>query len=413
MQSDRRALQAENERLGEELRKAQERISALTVLQEMSGILTAELQLEPLLNEILRSAVLMMNASAGALILLDPETDELVFSVIEGGSGEALLERRLKKDEGIAGWVVTHGRPVIVNDVSQDDRWYGEVEESIDFSTTSLICVPLTYKGSVIGALQILNKLSGEEFDEVDLDPLTTLAHQSATAIENARLYQSLRGERDRIVAIEEEVRKELAHDLHDGPVQLLSVIVMQLQFVRELVERTPEALTVELGDMETIASKALHQLRSMLFDLRPVVLETEGLIPAIRAYVELIRKEKEIAVHLNVMEPEERLSKRMEKTLFSIIQEAVANIRKHARAENIWISIIPREDQLLVAARDDGRGFDLAQVERSYGKRGSLGLLHMRERAELLGAELTIDSQTGKGTTVTLVVPLPSEGTA
>jgi signal transduction histidine kinase len=406
MQNDRRAFQGENERLREEVRKAQERISALTVLQEISRILTAELQLEPLLNEILRSAVQIMDAAAGAVILLDPETDELVFSVIAGGGGVALLERRMGKNEGIAGWVVTNGQPVIVDDVTRDERWYGEIQKETGFLTSSLICVPLTYKGSVIGALEILNKLSGEEFDEDDLDLLTTLAHQSATAIENARLYQSLREERDKIVAIEEEVRKELAHDLHNGPVQLLSAMMMQLQFIQQLTEKTPEKVPTELEEMEELASKALRQLRNMLFDLRPVVLEAEGLIPAVYAYVDMIEREEDIAIHLSVTEPERRLPNRMEKSVFSIIQEAVANIRKHAQAENMWISIVPQGDRLLVTIKDDGRGFDPAEVEKSYGQRGSLGLLHIRERAELLGAKLAIDSATGKGTMVRLMVP-------
>jgi len=407
MQNNQRDLQRENEQLREEVRKAQERISALTVLQEISHILAAELQLQPLLNEILRSAVQIMEASAGSLILLDRETDELVFSIIEGGGGVALLERRMKKDEGIAGWVVSHGQPQIVNDVSQDERFYDEIDKSTDFHTTSLICVPLAYKGGVIGALQILNKLSGEKFDEDDLDLLTALASQSATAIENARLYQSLREQRDRIVVLEEEVRKELARDLHDGPVQLLSAIIMQLQFAQQLMRRAPEELETELGDTGKLASKALGQLRNMLFDLRPVILETEGLMPAVRAYAELLMGEGEVKVHLNVTEPGEQLPKRMEKNVFSIIQEAVTNIRKHAQAENIWISITPQEGRLLVGVRDDGRGFDLAQVERSYGKRGSLGLFHIRERAEILGAELDIDSAIDEGTVIRLAVPL------
>lgn len=408
MQNNRPDPQRENEQLREEIRKAQERISALTVLQEISRILAAELQLEPLLNKILSSAVQIMKASAGSLILLDPETDELVFSIIEGGGGVALLERRMTKDQGIVGWVVSHGQPLIVNDVSQDERFYEEIDKSIDFHTVSLICVPLSYKGRVIGALEILNKLSGEEFDEDDLDLLTALASQSATAIENARLYQSLREERHRIMVLEEEVRKELAHDLHDGPVQLLSATIMQLQFMRQVMERAPEELETELGQAQRLASKALRQLRNMLFDLRPVILETEGLIPAMRAYVELLRREEEdITVHLNVTEPREQLPKRMEKSIFSVIQEAVTNIRKHAHAENIWISITPRESQLLVGVRDDGRGFDLAQVERSYGRRGSLGLFRIQEQADTLGAELAIDSTIGKGTMIKLAVPL------
>ncbi len=410
MQNSRRDLQTQNEQLREEVRKAQERISALTALQEFSRILAAELQLQPLLEEILRSALQLVEASAASLILLDPETDELVFWVIEGG-GVELLERRLKKDQGIAGWVVSHGESLVVNDVSQDERFPGGIEENLGFRSAPLICVPLRYQGRAIGALEVLNKHSGEDFDEDDVDLLTTLASQSATAIENARLYQSLWEQRDRIMVLEEDVRKELAHDLHDGPVQLLSAMVTQLGFIRQIAGRAPEKLEAELEGAERLASKALRQLRSMLFGLRPVALETEGLIPAVRGYTELIAREGEINVHLKVTEPRERLPKRIERNVFSIVQEAVTNIRKHARAENIWITITPQRGRLLVKVRDDGRGFDLTQVERSYGRRGSLGLLRIRERAEVIGAGLAIDSTIGEGTTIRLAVPLASGG--
>lgn len=407
VESDQLDLQRENERLRAEVNRARRRISALMMLEDISRILGAEPQLEHLLEEIVRAAVQIGEAEAGMLLLLDPDTGELVFSVVEGISGN-LLQRRVTKEEGIVGWVVTQGQPLIVNDVSKDERHSEDVEKGLDLDTRSLICLPLAYKGRVIGALEILNKVSGEGFDEDDLDLLAALASQSGTAIENARLYQNLREQRDSVMTIEEDVRKELAHDLHDGPVQLLSATIMQLKFVRQLIEAGAVGeLESELDDAEKVASKALQQLRSMVFDLRPVALETEGLIPAVRAYAESLQAETEIAFHLDVTRPEERPSERVEQNVFSIIREAVTNIRKHAQAKNIWIAISPEDGELLVTVRDDGLGFDLAEVQRSYGTRGSLGLLRIRERAEIIGARLTIDSTVGKGTLIRLASPL------
>ena len=200
----------ENETLKAEKKAARERIAALRALQRVAQSLTSELNLEPLLKNILRSAVEVMDASAGSLLLTDPATDELVFEVIEGGGGEALQGQRMAKDKGIAGWVVTNSRPLIVNDVDKHERHYKGIETATDFKTDSLICVPLLAKGKVIGVLEVLNKRSRENFNDDDLDILTTFAAQSATAIKNARLYRDLRAERDRIVALEEEVRKRL-----------------------------------------------------------------------------------------------------------------------------------------------------------------------------------------------------------
>jgi signal transduction histidine kinase len=403
-------LLLENEILRVENKAARERIAALSALQQVAQSLASELNLEPLLKNILCSAVEVMDASAGSLLLIDPATDELVFEVIEGGGGEALQGQRMAKDKGIAGWVVTNRRPLIVNDVDKYERHYKGIETDIDFKTASLICVPLIAKGKVIGALEVLNKRSGEDFDDNDLDILTTFAAQSATAIENARLYRDLRAERDRIVALEEEVRKRLARDLHDGPAQLLSAIIMSVQFSKEILTRTPEKLDplrAELEELEPLAAKALHQVRTMLFDLRPLILETRGLAPAMESYVERLRLANDFAVSLEVKDFSQRLNARAEAAIFSIVQEAVGNARKHAHASHLELGIARHDGNLVVTVRDDGQGFHKTQVDRSYDQCGSLGLLNMQERAEMLNGEFSIESAVGQGTLVKLIVPL------
>lgn len=404
----------ENETLKAETKAARERIAALRALQQVAQSLASELNLEPLLKNILRSAVEVMDASAGSLFLLDPATDELVFEVIKGGGRQTLQGQRMAKDKGIAGWVVTNRRPLTVNDVDKYERPYKGIETDTDFKTDSLICVPLMAKGKVIGALEVLNKRSGGKFNDDDLDILTTFAAQSATAIENARLYRDLREERDRIAALEEEVRKRLACDLHDGPAQLLSAIIMSIQFTKQILTRTPEKLDklrAELKELEPLATKALHQIRTMLFDLRPVILETQGLAPALESYVKRLRLANDFAVSLEVKDFSERLDAKAEAAIFSIVQEAVSNARKHAHASHLELGIARHNGNLVVTIRDDGQGFDVARMDKSYDQCGSLGLLNMRERAEMLNGEFSIESAVGQGTLVKLIVPLQASG--
>ncbi len=396
-----------NKRLKEENKATLERITTLQVLQNLTQSLSSELNLEPLLKKILRSAVEVVGASAGSLLLLDPITDELVFEVIEGGGGEALEKRRMKKDKGIAGWVVTHRQPLIVQDVNKDDRFYKDILKGIDFQTTSLISIPMMTKGRVIGVLQILNKESGDLFNDEDVDILTTFAAQSVIAIENARLYRDLCEERDRIVAVEEDVRKRLARDLHDGPAQLLAAILMNLAFIKKLAAREPRKVEEEVADLESMTAKALRQVRTMLFDLRPVILETHGLAPALETYVERLRENEGMAIHLSVEGTLERLEPHAESAIFSIVQEAINNAKKHAEGGQVWLTVQRQEDELVISIKDEGPGFDLASVERSYGQRGSLGLINMRERAALIEGNLSIQSTVGQGTTVVLTVPL------
>ncbi len=377
------------------------------VLQRVSQDLAYELDLDRLLQNILRSAVRVMEASAGSLLLLDEMTDELVFKVVEGGAGDKLLNRRMPRHQGIAGWVIEHKEAVIVDDAIRDRRLYSEIGDSLNYTTTSMICAPLMVRGKAIGALQILNKRSGESFDESDKELLIALAAQSAIAIRNAQLYRDLREERDRLVALEEDLRKGLARDLHDGPTQLVAAIIMNVEFVQMLLERDPERVNAELEEIAKLARRAMRQLRTMLFDLRPVILETKGLIPALEAYSKRLTETERFTVHLQVEGEVPRLSKQAESAIFAVVQEAIGNAKKHAQADNMWINVRRQDDTLHIAVRDDGVGFDVSAVQGNYESRGSLGMINMRERAEMIGGTLSIHSKIGKGTTVFLVLPI------
>jgi signal transduction histidine kinase len=396
------------EELGLEYQLAQERIAALTVLQDVARNLTSELDLDKLLREILHSALTVLKASDGSLLLLDDATNELVFAVTEGRVGEALEGQRMPADKGIAGWVLTHRQPDTVHEVGSDERFYRTIDESLGHHTSSLIAVPMITKGQSIGVLEVLNKKSGERFDENDRDILYALAGQAAIAITNARLYQEILEEKDRIIALEEDVRKELARDFHDGPAQTMSAIIMAIELVETVPEPIPESVAMGLAELRTMATKTLHQVRNMIFELRPVILKTQGLEPALHSYVERLREADAMNIHLKTEGLEERLPPRLEEICFSIIQEAINNVKRHADEENVWLTAIRRGDEFQVLVKDDGEGFDLAEIERAYDRQGKLGLLNMRERAEMIGGRLSIESAPGEGTTITLNVPLP-----
>jgi signal transduction histidine kinase len=404
------ALKQEVARLQQEHNALQKHIAVLQVMQDVTRSLNSELNLEPLLHMILKSAVEVMGASAGSLLLLDQVTNELVFEVIEGGGGEALAGTRMPADKGIAGWVATHGEPLAVDDANHDDRHYRNIARTYDFATTSLLCVPMIAKGQVIGVLQLLNKEPGQYFSPADQEILTTFAAQSAVAIENARLYQSVREERDRIIAVEEDVRRRLARDLHDGPAQMMAALIMSANFVKEALARNAlQHAAQELNEMLPVAEKALRQVRTLLFDLRPVILETQGLVPALESYAYRLREAEGLNVVLSVGGEFGRLSHNAEVAIFSIVQEAINNAKKHARASQINIEVAPGDDNLTIVIRDNGAGFDVSGVTSHYDQRSSLGLLNMRERAAIADGTLTISSNPGQGTAITLHLPLTS----
>jgi signal transduction histidine kinase len=392
------------------LEATRSRLERLGLLYEVGQSLASTLDLQKLLNDTMELAADAMRAQASTLMLVDPQNPNfLIFEIAHGTKGEQLQRYRMPKSEGVAGWVATHGTPVIVNSPDHDNRFNRKVDLRTGFLTRNILCVPMKMKGQVIGVLQVLNKSDDDGFDNEDLELLLTIASQAAVAVENARLYRNLREERDRIIAAQEEIRRELSRNLHDGAVQLIAAMTMSLEHAKVLATRKPELLSAELDEISELANRAMRDTRTILFQLRPIVLETQGLAAALDAYVERLNQERHRTdtVVLNVPLDLPRLDPKVERTLFDIVQEAVGNARKHARATRITIESDVAGDILNMRVRDDGVGFDMTTVQSRYERTGSLGLLNMRERAELIDAEYYLNSTPGRGTEMRVRVPM------
>ena len=150
-----------------------------------------------------------------------------------------------------------------------------------------------------------------------------------------------------------------------------------------------------------------------LLFELRPVILETQGLIPALQSYVERLGENERFVPHFDPGSFDRELDVSVAATIFSIVQEAITNIEKHANAENVWIRINEENDDLIVTVEDDGKGFDVESVMASYDQGSSFGLLNMRERAQLIDGVLIVESGPSDGRAGTLVelrMALPTE---
>ncbi|OHE56269.1 MAG: hypothetical protein A2Z47_09725 [Thermodesulfovibrio sp. RBG_19FT_COMBO_42_12] len=164
----------------------------LDFYEEVSKTLTSSLELNAILTKIMKKTKEMTKAEAWSILLVDEETGELVFEKIEGKKAKETRKFRLKIGEGIAGWVVQEGIPVVVPDVSRDERFLGKIDKAIHFKTKSLMCVPIKSKDQVIGVLEVVNKTTGEPFTKEDLDLLMRLVDQTAIAVERASLHQKM-----------------------------------------------------------------------------------------------------------------------------------------------------------------------------------------------------------------------------
>ena len=184
LQEENHRLRQQNENLKEELSYLQKCFKSIRGLQRAITRLDTKSDLMPLLDRILYEALRVVDAIDGSLMLIDQETQELVFVVVRGELQEQLQNYRMPYNQGIAGWVVTHQEPTISNDITQDKRFYDAIDQTFHFSTRSLLCVPLVSRGKILGVIETINKFSGFPFDERDIEMLSTWASIAALTID-------------------------------------------------------------------------------------------------------------------------------------------------------------------------------------------------------------------------------------
>ena len=186
LQQENVRLQKENQELNAEVMVLREIIDALRALQEITATIDVDTNVYQLLDRILQSALVSIGASDGSLLLVDDEAHELAFVVVYGAVRESLKGHRIPIGTGIAGWVAEHAEPVIIPNVRMDSRFSEQVDRNFQFSTRSMICVPIITGSKVFGVIQALNKANGEEFTKTDLTLLGVVAQLAATAIAKA-----------------------------------------------------------------------------------------------------------------------------------------------------------------------------------------------------------------------------------
>src|SRR3982075_1311861 len=209
------------------------------------------------------------------------------------------------------------------------------------------------------------------------------------------------------VFQIIEEERMRIARDMHDGPAQSMANLVLQAEILERLLDRNPKQLVTELAEFKNSVRNALEETRHLIFDLRPMTLDDLGLIPTLRKYIKEYGDRYGLSTGFDVVGQERWLPSNLEGVLFRIIQEALTNVHKPARAKMAEVTMNLQPNRVTVTIKDDGQGFDVARTEANLHKNKNLGLLSMRERAELEKGTLEIRSQPGRGTEVKVEVPL------
>jgi signal transduction histidine kinase len=229
------------------------------------------------------------------------------------------------------------------------------------------------------------------------------------------RLYRQLQEREEwrgqllrKVISAQEDERKRIARELHDETSQTLSALAMGIETA--LAAYPSDLSKQRLTEAKALAVRTLEELHRLMFDLRPSVLDDLGLWSAIRWYAERNLEPAGIAVRCEFSGVEERLPPEWEIALFRVVQEAISNIVRHGKADSVLIQVALRGDELGIEIEDDGVGFDMAGLPPAGSSRRGLGLMGMRERVELLGGRLEIDTSPGQGVRVAVTVPLAPE---
>jgi two-component system sensor histidine kinase DegS len=210
-----------------------------------------------------------------------------------------------------------------------------------------------------------------------------------------------------RIIEAQESERQRLARQMHDGPAQRLTNLILQAEICERLFDSDPGQARKELSNLKDAVTSTFQRTRDFIVTLRPMMLDDLGLLATLRRYIENFEKNSNVSANVSSTGQERRYPPYYEITVFRVIQEALNNVQEHANASHVHIALDFQSSEVTATIEDDGSGFDVANAIESARERKALGLVSMQERAEMLGGSLEIDSSIGRGTRVKLSLPI------
>jgi len=381
-------------RMHEQLKRQNRELLAL----HSAGLdVASSLSLDAVLNKVVDQARNLVGAKYGALSVVgdDGGIKSFITSGITAEERAAIGPPPV--GHGVLGVVLHEGQRLRLPDVSKHPRSSGFPPNHPPMRT--LLAVPITCKSPFVGNLYLAEKIGAELFTAIDEETLERFAVQAAIAIDNAHLHQQLAS-----LAVTQE-RLRIAHEMHDGLAQVLGYVNTKVQAATEYIRlgRNDEA-TAQLRELASAAREAYGDVRQNIVDLRTLPAPQRSFAELVQEFVSRWKEQSGISTQV-MIDPALSVPAGTELQLVRIVQESLTNIRKHAKATNAIIDVRRSDGKLTMTISDDGIGFNPAARVRSEFPR--FGLSTMRERAESIGATLTVESAPGEGTRVRLEAPL------
>jgi two-component system sensor histidine kinase NreB len=386
----------------------------LLALNHISDAVSGLQDLDTILNIALDNVLELISGTIGGILLLDEDTKTLYYRIQRGLSAKYAKEMRVRLGEGIAGRIAQTGEPVLLEDISKDQRSARRDLIALE-GLKGYVGIPLKAKNRVIGVMSVASHVAGQ-FGADDMSLLNSIGDYLGTAIEQAKLYGQLAraGERYRALlrhalTAQEEERKRIARELHDETSQALTSLTLSLQAIIGIAEvkgikdaefmgklRTTHAYTVRAG----------NEVVKLMKELRPTLLDELGMPAAIHHYAKDSLQAQGINVSAEFRGTNRRFAPETEVTLFRIAQGAIGNILEHSEAKDVSIKLKCNASECVLCIEDDGKGFDVSKVTRVDPSGRGVGFFTMKERASLVGGTCRIESQPGQGTKITVKVP-------
>ncbi len=382
---------------------------AADTLREGSLALTRNLELDAVLTALLEHLRWLVPYDRARVMVLEGASSLTVRAAVDGDDGGPMTELDQRRfdanDNPVIGDVLSTGEAAVIPDMHAHPHWGEHMDPSYAHSWMG---VPLQARGRVVGMFSV-SKYETGFFTRDHLRLAEALSAQASAAIENALLFEEVQHARERLqtlsrrlVEVQEGERRTIARELHDEAGQSLTALLFGLR----LLEREPgdaAAVSARAGDLKRTAEEVLENLHRLAANLRPASLDHLGLEPAMRQHLDSIERTYGLTVRFKALGLDgERLPPVVETTLYRVVQEALTNVVRHAKASSVDVLAERRGGRVMVMVEDDGVGFDAERAATS----GQLGLLGMRERAETLGGTLNIESTPSSGTTVVVEVP-------
>jgi two-component system sensor histidine kinase DegS len=372
-------------------------------LNEVAEKLTSELELDRILPRVIQIAEELIGADGGFIALLDRESNLIGYRYLHNLPRE-LADVPVPRGRGLAGEVMTIGRPAVIGDYP---TYAGAIPAFVKAGVTSIVGVPIVSGDQPFGTLSLVSLNEAKRFSDRDVAILAGIGRQAGIAIENARLYENMRFYLGQITKAQENERKRIARELHDDTAQALIDLSRRLDNLATSHEQLSETAIERVDEFQELIDNILRGVRRFSRDLRPSVLDDLGLLPALEWLTAKLMEEDGVKAELAVHGDRRRLPAEAELTLFRIVQEALNNVRRHSQASRVVTAVEFGEGRVRITVDDNGQGFELPGRTGDLATTGKLGLIGMHERAHLLDGTLTVHSEPGKGTTVTVDVPV------